>query len=580
MPPQNFRQTLLALILITISIATAPARAQTAAPPTLVILDAKIITLDATASIAQAIAIRDDRIIAVGSNDDITPLISPNKTKVLRLNGATVIPGLIETHCHAIGVANASLQQPYAELRSVADIQNWIRQRAKQIPPGQWIQVPRTEITRIKERRHPTPAELDAACSTHPVYFRAVTHVTLNTLGFKRIGVTSPTDTVKSGRLIRDAAGQPLLIADGDGGARNLMTPATPITEEMTLTALDNVLDHYNRVGITNIFERATNADGYRLYQKLRERGDLTVRMTATFRSQFKDGAAVRQFTQNLGIQPTDGDDWIRPGPLKITVDGGIHWGTTHLSEPYGQKRADFYSRQDPNHHGELRFAVDRMTDIFATAHQLGWQMSAHVTGDAGVDRVLDALAASDKITPARDRRFNLIHAYFPSSASAKRAHQLGVGVDTQSYVYYKDADAIAEIYGRDWAQQFIAVGEWLRAGVPTAINADHMVGLDPDHAMNGYNPFLQIYTAVTRKDESGFVYGAHQRVSRIDALRCMTTNAAWLSFDENRLGSLQPGKLADFVVLDRDYLTCPEEQIRLIKPTTTIVGGNIVYQN
>ena len=175
--------------------------------------------------------------------------------------------------------------------------------------------------------------------------------------------------------------------------------------------------------------------------------------------------------------------------------------------------------------------------------------------------------------------RFNLIHAYFPSEALAARAKQLGVGVDTQSYVYFKDADFIAKIYGPAWAERFIGLGTWYRAGVPVSPNADHMIGLDPDRAMNAFNPFLMLYVAVTRRDDFGNVHGEHQKLTRLEALRTVTAHAAWQSFDEEVKGSLEPGKLADFVVLDRDYLECPKEEIREIQPVKTVVGGRVVFE-
>jgi hypothetical protein len=546
-------------------------------PADTILLGGKILTVDARDSIAQALAIRDGRIIAVGNNADIKKLAG-DRTLSISLDGKTVIPGIIATHCHAVGVARGSLVRRHAELLSIADIQKWIRQQVKQLPAGRWIEVPRSDITRLKERRHPTPAELDAVCTTHPVIFTAARKSVLNSLGFKITGIDDAKKTIPGLRVIRDDAGKPLLVSGGGSYLRKFH-PRAEVGEAETLAALKMVHQRYNQLGITSIFERALSTDQFAIYKKLRVANDMTVRTTATFRSSFRSGEAVESYTKKLGMKTGDGDDWLRVGPLKITVDGGIHWGNTYLREAYGKKRIVFYVHDDPEYRGNLNYSVEQMTDIFRTGHALGWQMCCHVTGDAGVDAVLDALDAVDRETPLKDRRFTLVHAYFPARDSIARAAKLGVCVDTQAPLYYKDSDAMAEFYGADWAARFIGIGDWLRGGVPTAINGDHMMGLDPDTSMNAYNPFLWLQVAVTRKNRSGRVYGPHQKISRLQALRCITINGAYLAFDEKRKGSLQPGKLADLAVLDRDYLSCPESEIRRITPVLTMLDGRVIYR-
>lgn len=543
----------------------------------LVLLNGKVITLDTAESIAQAVAIEDGKILAVGTNEAIQKHIGSG-TRVIRLKGKTVIPGLFASHSHAAGVARGTLIQEHVELRSIAEVQEWVRKHAKDVPAGRWIRVPRNDITRMKERRHPTVAELDAACNTHPVQFNAVRKNVLNSYALKLIGVTKETESVPGGKIIRDKAGNVRMIFGGDSHIRKFV-PTVEISDIAVMDALRNVHAAYNAVGITSIFERAVTPTQYELYKQLRARHGLSVRTTFTFRQQFSSGKGVEAYTQKLGMKTGDGDDWMRVGPLKITVDGGIHWGSTYLREEYGQKRIDFYVLDDPTYRGDLRYSVALMKDIYLAGHKLGWQMCCHVTGDAGVDRVLDALEAVNKEFPISDRRFSLTHAYFPDAAITKRAHKLGVCVDTQSSLYYKDSEFIAEIYGKDWAGRFMGLKEWMAGGVPVAINGDHMIGLDPDGSMNAYNPFLMLYVAVTRKNREGKVYGAHQKLSRMDALKCVTTNPAYLGFDEAKKGSLEPGKLADLAVLDRDYLSCPEAEIRRIEVEMTVLDGKIVFE-
>jgi predicted amidohydrolase YtcJ len=210
--------------------------------------------------------------------------------------------------------------------------------------------------------------------------------------------------------------------------------------------------------------------------------------------------------------------------------------------------------------------------------HRHGWQMVAHVTGDAGVDIVLDAFEAAQKQQPAPDRRQTLIHAYFVHPESAARAARLGVLVDTQPAWYYKDADALATGLGPERLAHFIGLHTLRQAGVDVAINTDHMFGLDRDDALNPFNPFLTIYAATTRRTESGQVIGGDEVVSRQEALRMMTSAAARFSFDEKTRGSIERGKLADFVVLDDDILTCSPDRLRAIRPDLTVIDGRIAF--
>lgn len=563
-------------ILPFLLIAAIPARGA-APPPDLILQHGKIVTLDAKESLVSALAIRDGHIIALGSDDEIAKLRGV-KTHVIELGGKTVLPGFIETHCHSIGAARGSVNETYAELHSIAELQDWVRRRAKELPAGQWIEVPRNEITRLKEHRHPTPAELDAATTDHPVLYTSVTKHVLNSAGWKAIGIVDEKSTIPDGEIVRDEHGQPLLIRGGTATVHQFL-PTPVVSKEQLLPALKKLLLVYNSVGITSIFERATDRDGMKIYQGLRDSGELPLRVTGTYRFSAKTAEQVEKAIAKFGFKPGEGDEWVKAGPLKITVDGGIHWGTTWLNEPYGPKRTAFYRNKDPNYTGEHFFTPEEMRVIFATGNRLGWQMSAHVTGDGGTETVLDAVAAVAQEQPdIKQRRFTLIHSYFPSPAILKKCQELGVGVDTQGYLYFRDADILGEIYGEPWAERFIGLGDWVRAGVPVAINSDHMIGFDPDHAMNAFNPFLMLSIAVTRKTDAGYVHGAQQKLSRLDALRTITQWAAWLSFDEKKLGTLEAGKLADMVVVDRDYLTCPEDEIAKMKAVKTIVGGKVVF--
>ncbi|MFA7006666.1 MAG: amidohydrolase family protein, partial [Verrucomicrobiia bacterium] len=317
-----------------------------------ILVGGRIVTLDAQERVAEALAIRDGRIIAVGSSAEVLKLAG-DRTEVIKLDGKTVLPGFVESHVHAIGAARASVTETYAELSSIAEIQDWIRRRAKELPAGQWIEVPRNEITRLKERRHPTPSELDAATTEHPVLYTSAMKHALNSAGFRALGIVAADSKLPDGEIVRDEQGRPALIRGGNQSLRRLM-PRPTVTREQTMAALAKLLRCYNEVGITTIFERATDHEGVRMYRELREQGRLTTRMRGTFRFSARTAEGVEKYVKALGFKPGEGDDWVRAVSMKTTLDGGIHWGTTRLTEPYGERRMRFYRLTDPNYRGEM----------------------------------------------------------------------------------------------------------------------------------------------------------------------------------------------------------------------------------
>jgi predicted amidohydrolase YtcJ len=336
----------------------------------------------------------------------------------------------------------------------------------------------------------------------------------------------------------------------------------------------------YNAVGITSVIERATDRAGYQTYESLARDRRLNVRAVISFRV-ISDGSVedTERFIRSLGVTPGQGDEWLRVGPLKFFADGGILGGSSFMREPYGPSAAALYRISDPQYRGKLNLTPTQITNIIRTGHRHGWQLAAHVTGDAGVDAVLDAVEAVDREQSMRARRFTLIHAYFPNPDTAQRAARLGVVIDTQPAWFYKDADVLIDALGEARMRHFIGLRHWLDAGLHVAINTDHMFGLDPIRSLNPFLPFLTMQTAVTRRTAGGRVIGAEQAVSTEQALRMMTQEAAYLSFDEQQKGALEVGKLGDLAVLSADPLTTPPDRLREITVLQTIVGGRVVYE-
>jgi predicted amidohydrolase YtcJ len=549
----------------------------------LVVIDANVLTVNSSFDRASAVAIKDGVISAVGSDAEIRRLIGP-ATRVIDAHGKTVVPGLIESHVHATGAARGEAQQPFVQLGSIGEIQDWTRQRARESRAGTWIQLPRVDVTRIRERRIPNRADLDVAAPEHPAVFtwqyanRQLQ--VLNSAALKAAQITKSTQPPPGGKIHLGADGEPDGVAENCGALLLRFMPARGVPEEKYLESLETLLHRYNEVGITSIGDRNTGIDGWRTYEKLKEQKRLPVRVTVTI-GLVTDGSieGTEKAIHALPFKTGDGDDWVRIGPLKVGVDGGVLYGTAFMREPYGPSSFSLYGISDPVYRGDIRISPDKLKNIIRTGHRLGWQMSSHVTGDAGVDAVLDAVEAANADSPIAPRRYNLIHAYFPNDETARRAARLGVCVDTQPAWFYKDGDALAEALGGHRLTNFIGLQIWRKAGVRIALNSDHMQGFDPNTSLNPYNPFLAMAVAVTRKTEGGQVIGPEQKVTREEALRMVTIDAAWPSFDEKRKGSIEIGKLGDLAILSGDLLKCPEERIKEIRSICTIVSGKVVYE-
>jgi len=273
----------------------------------------------------------------------------------------------------------------------------------------------------------------------------------------------------------------------------------------------------------------------------------------------------VRQDMQRLPLVTGFGDDWLRIGSLKIVLDGGILIGTAYMREPYGE-HTEVYGYKDPDYRGVLAVPRENVFAIASLANRLGWQMTAHTTGGGSTDLLMDAYEAADHERPIRDRRFTLTHANFPNTALIEPAWM------------HLDGAALLKVLGPARMKDFHPYKSLFDAGVVVAGGSDHMIKFDSRHAINPFNPFFGMWMAVTRRTTDGAVLNPEQKITREQALRMWTLNAAYLSFDEKQKGSIEPGKLADLVILSKDILTCPEDEIREAEAEATIVGGKFVF--
>ena len=552
----------------------------------LVVVNAKVLTVDQNNTPAEAVAIRGNTIAAVGTTAAIRKMAGPD-TRVIDAGGRTVVPGFIESHVHATGAARGEVSQPFIQLNSIQEIKDWVRARAREAGAGGWVRLPRVDVTRIKEGRLPNKPDLDEAAPNNPAVYTwqyANRNIQiLNDAAIKAARISKATVAPKGCTLHFTPSGE--FTGKMENCQSLLNIPQREVTESQYLDSLAALMKKYNEVGITSITERSSNPEGFRDYQQLRAQGRLPLRVRVTMRIGTADNseAAIERIITRLGVKYDEGDDWVRVGPLKIGIDGGALYGTALMRQPYPATSHELYGISDPTYSGELGrgagLTAEGVKNYVRVGNRLGWQLSSHVTGDRGVDLVLDAIEAANKEKSMLDKRYNLIHAYFASAETAKRAVSLGAVVDTQPMWFYMDGDALLKALGPRYMNTFIGVKTWKDNGVTVALNADHMQGFDPIGALNPYHPLLAMQAAITRRTHGGQVIGPAERISRLDALRMTTINAAYIGFEEKKKGSIEAGKLADLAILTGDFLTVPEDQLMNIKAYMTIVDGKVVYE-
>jgi predicted amidohydrolase YtcJ len=542
-----------------------------AADADLILHSGKVVTVDSTFSIAEAVAVKDGRIVAVGRTADVLARERGSKTQVIDLKGQTVLPGLTDAHTHPMGAALSELITPFAVARSHADIQSYIRERAAKTPKGEWIQVPKTFPGRLTEMRMPDRHVLDAA-TEHPVYYDASYAASVNTFALRKNGVTRDTKDPQGGRVVHDAQGEPTGILIGRAASLLKDAPRErTFTEQEQFDALEQMLKRYAAAGLTSVGDRGTSAETFALYTRLKEHKRLPVRVVMTARLRLNEIAGSEWVTGK-------GDNWLRFGSFKVGLDGGMNAGTAYMREPYGPFGTQLYGIADPANRGLINFTHDELLTIMRAARDKGWQLSAHAQGGGAVDALLAVFETLDKERPIAASRSHLIHASFQSSESIARAKHLGALVDVQPVWLHFDGVSLSKTTSNDAMRYFIPLRSLRDAGVIFAGGSDHMVGWDKNTAINAYNPFLGMWIAVTRKTTQGVVITPEERLTREDALRMYTIWAAHLQQSDRERGSIEVGKLADLVVIDRDYLTCAEDDIRRIEPVTTIVEGRVVY--
>ncbi|HYM22095.1 MAG TPA: amidohydrolase [Vicinamibacterales bacterium] len=531
--------------------------AQTA-PADTIFVNGHIITVDTRFSIAQAVAITNGRFTAVGSDANIRRLAGP-KTDVIDLKGQTVTPGLADDHLHDAGGGPGV---DLSRARSLADVVAAVAARVKTSQRGDVIASNSDwHEAQLKEHRLPYRKDLDAVSPDNPVVLvRGGHEYILNSAALAKWNITKATPQLPGGRISRDAEGE----LNGELIDRAKSLVRLPPGPRLTIEALQEQHRKLNAAGLTSIRYPGAPVEQYRLLQEMERRGILTMRVNQLLRFPAADSAAaIRSAIESSGVKPDEGDEWVHIGGMKLAVDGGFEGGW--MREPYAEPWGE---------HGTFRgvntMPQDKYTDVVKELNRLGWRVATHAVGDAAIDEVLAGYEAANAEKSIVGKRWSLEHGFIPQADQFPRMKALDLIISAQDHLYLA-GPSLVSYWGPARAARTTPVREYLDRGF-------HVAG-GTDSAVVPYPPLWVIYHFVTRDTISGGVLGADQRITRKEALQLETINNAYVTFEEKAKGSIEPGKLADLIVLPKDILTCPEKEIEQMSVSMTMVGGKIVYR-
>jgi len=530
-------------------------------------LNGRIVTSALAQPSAAAVAVRAGRILAVGDEDVAGARISPHATRV-DLGGRTMVPGFIDAHNHMACTAETffAVDASPRTVRSIADLVAEIARTAANTPAGAWIRGFGMDWTRFAEGRRPTRRDIDEATDQHPVVILHVSghYALVNSRALADRGLTEGAVDPPGGSLERDAAGRLTgLLLDS---ATNLVLQSsvdicghgpnihTAIETDELARMVGEASRRYLAAGLTTICDPQVTSREMRAYRLARSKGDLPIRtVLLPLSHQFDE-------VQALGLVGPIGDDHLRIGAMKFYTDGAITGGTAMFSQPIGSRG------QYP---GTLYHQPAELASLLEQAGSAGWQFAIHTMGDRAMGIMLDAVEAAMVAAPDADMRHRIEHATWPTPDQLARIARLGMVPVTQPGSIAELGDIWYDHLG-ERVHQAMPLRDQLELGIRPAISSDAFV--------QSYRPLDTIAAAVHRVTPNGLRVGPDQELSIEEAVAAHTINAARALHLDDRIGSIEAGKLADFTVLDGDLLATPAEEIRHLPVWMTVIGGEVLH--
>jgi len=547
----------------------------------LILFNGKILTVDSKFRIVDSLAVGGDRILGAGTRAEVSRF-GDSHTRRIDLSGKTVLPGLMDSHVHAADASMYEFDHPVPDMETVADVRRYVKARAAVVKPGDWITLSQVYITRLRDQRFPTRAELDEAAPKNPVYFETGPDAAVNSLALKLSGIDKNfkiTDG-QPGRVERDANGEPTGILRNCSRLIHIQTGEKEPTEEDRLARLKMLLADYNSVGITSISERDLKDDGLKLYEQLRDRNQLQCRVYVMLdvdaQMPVEKIEARMLAASESPLHRYDTMLWLRG--IKTFLDGGMLTGSAYMLQPWGVSK--LYSITDPNYRGMRYIEPGKLYQIarFALEHDL--QYTAHSVGDGAVQAMVDAYSEINNEFPLRNARPCITHSNFIPPGTFDKMKQIGIVLDLQPAWLWLDGATLEKQFGYQRLTNFQPYKTLFDRGILVGGGSDHMLKIGSFRSTNPYNPFLGMWITLTRQPRwIDKPLHPEQRISREQALRLYTINNATLTFSEKDKGSLERGKLADFIVIDRDFMSCPLNDIKDTHVEQTWLGGKLIYQ-
>lgn len=554
----------------------------------LIIINGKIITVDQDDSIVEAVACKGNKIIAVGSNDQIKTYAGKH-TQVMDLEGKTMTPGFIDTHVHFSAGGRNVRRVDLRYVRSMDALVEELRKKAETLPPGRWIQGFGYNESKLAEKRFPNRYDLDKASTDHPISVtRQGGHdgIRVNSLALELAGISKDTpDPDPPSFIERDhETGEPLgnLREEGTKPVMELIAQEPILTKEEMRNGLRKTMQLLHAWGITSIQEPGAPMDFLPIYQELLRDGEYTLRnsflisapaLGTSYERNERYKIGVERCV-NLGLQSGFGNDHLKFAGIKLGHDGSMSAGNCAVYEPYLNYPVPNnigvihgYSNEEMKN-GE---ALKDYASLVVALHKAGMRCGIGAIGDRGIDFFLDAIEKAYEEDPRPDVRHSIEHCSLPTQEALERMKKMDVTSSTSVGFGWELGDQHRSFMGMDRMKRYMPMKTFKEMGIVASGNADWSVC--SANVMEG------IHVCVNRTSETGQDLSQNQAISRMDAIRVYTWNGAYITHEEDIKGSIEPGKLGDFAVLDKDILTCEPEEIHKIQVLTTLIDGKVVYQ-